>query len=185
MNEQFILALVEKFGQGNLAELDIKEGDLHIQLRKDTVGPPALPPTEAEPPAEIPALQSELPLESPPAPPQTPPSRAETSEEPPPAQSPAKPPAKAPAGPPASLEPGVEIITSPIVATFYTSPGPDVPPFVSPGSQVKAGDTLCILEAMKMMNHLEAEFDGEILAVLAESGDLVEYGQALFEIRRL
>ncbi|MDR1031413.1 MAG: acetyl-CoA carboxylase biotin carboxyl carrier protein subunit [Treponema sp.] len=78
-----------------------------------------------------------------------------------------------------------ETITSPMVATFYASPGPDAPPFVSPGSQVKAGDTLCILEAMKMMNRLEADFDCEVLAVHAGSGDLVEYGQLLFEVKRI
>jgi acetyl-CoA carboxylase biotin carboxyl carrier protein len=71
------------------------------------------------------------------------------------------------------------------VATFYAAPGPDAPAFVKAGSKVKAGDTLCILEAMKMMNHLEAEFDCEVLAVKAASGDLVEYGQALFEVKRL
>ena len=78
-----------------------------------------------------------------------------------------------------------ETITSPIVATFYAAPGPDAPPFVRPGSKVKAGDSLCILEAMKMMNHLEAEFDCEILAIKASGGDLVEYGQVLFEVKRL
>ena len=80
---------------------------------------------------------------------------------------------------------GNETITSPIVATFYGAPGPDAPPFVKAGSKVKAGDSLCILEAMKMMNHLEAEFDCEIVSVLASNGDLVEYGQALFEVKRL
>jgi acetyl-CoA carboxylase biotin carboxyl carrier protein len=90
-----------------------------------------------------------------------------------------------PVGAEGAASPGGETITSPIVATFYSSPGPDVPPFVRIGSKVKAGETLCILEAMKMMNHLEAEFDCEILAVLAGSGDLVEYGQALFEVKRL
>jgi acetyl-CoA carboxylase biotin carboxyl carrier protein len=80
---------------------------------------------------------------------------------------------------------GDEKITSPIVATFYAAPGPDAPGFVSPGSKVKAGDTLCILEAMKMMNRLEAEFDCEILKIHVLSGDLVEYGQALFSVKRL
>jgi acetyl-CoA carboxylase biotin carboxyl carrier protein len=78
-----------------------------------------------------------------------------------------------------------ETITSPIVGTFYAAPNPDAPPFVRAGSKVKAGDTLCILEAMKMMNQLEAEFDCEISAVKAASGDMVEFGQALFEVRRL
>ncbi|MDR0512524.1 MAG: acetyl-CoA carboxylase biotin carboxyl carrier protein [Treponema sp.] len=79
---------------------------------------------------------------------------------------------------------GGEKITSPIVATYYPAASPDTPPFVKVGSKVKAGDKLCILEAMKMMNHLEAEFDCEILAVHASSGDLVEYGQALFTVKR-
>ncbi|MCL2441394.1 MAG: acetyl-CoA carboxylase biotin carboxyl carrier protein [Treponema sp.] len=77
-----------------------------------------------------------------------------------------------------------EKINSPIVATFYSSPSPDAPSFVKVGSKVKAGQTLCILEAMKMMNHLEAEFDCEIVAVHAKSTDLVEYGQALFTVKR-
>jgi acetyl-CoA carboxylase biotin carboxyl carrier protein len=87
-----------------------------------------------------------------------------------------------PGGPAAS---GLETIISPIVATYYAAPGPDVPAFVSVGSTVKAGDTLCILEAMKMMNHLEAEFDCEIVTVKAAAGELVEYGQTLFEVKRL
>jgi acetyl-CoA carboxylase biotin carboxyl carrier protein len=80
---------------------------------------------------------------------------------------------------------GGEVITSPIVATFYAAPGPDAPPFVRAGSRVKAGETLCILEAMKMMNHLEAEFDCEILSAEASGGELVEYGQVLFKVKRL
>jgi len=79
---------------------------------------------------------------------------------------------------------GGEKIKSPIVATFYSSPGPDAPPFVKKGSKIKAGQTLCILEAMKMMNHLEAEFDCEIIEVHAGSGDMVEYEQELFTVKR-
>ena len=80
---------------------------------------------------------------------------------------------------------GGEKIKSPIVATFYASPGPDSPPFVKPGTKIKSGQTLCILEAMKMMNHLEAEFDCEIIEVHASSGDLVEYGQELFTVKKM
>ncbi|GMO25441.1 MAG: hypothetical protein Ta2B_05050 [Termitinemataceae bacterium] len=89
---------------------------------------------------------------------------------------------------PARVEPsaaGSVTINSPIVAAFYASGEPDTPPFVKKGGKVKAGDTLCILEAMKMMNRLLAEFDCEILDVMAASGDLVEYGQPLFEVRKL
>ena len=79
---------------------------------------------------------------------------------------------------------GGEKIVSPIVATFYSTPNPDAPPYVKPGSKVKAGQTLCILEAMKMMNHLEAEFDCEIIKIHVSGGDMVEYGQELFTVKR-
>jgi len=85
----------------------------------------------------------------------------------------------------AEVSGGGEKITSPIVATYYSSPGPDAPPFVKSGAKVKAGQTLCILEAMKMMNHLEAEFDCEIIECHAANGELVEYGQILFTVKKL
>ena len=78
-----------------------------------------------------------------------------------------------------------DTIKSPIVAVFYASPGPDEEPFVVKGSKVKKGQSLCILEAMKMMNKLEAEFDCEIVAVLASSGQGVEYEQPLFTVKRI
>jgi acetyl-CoA carboxylase biotin carboxyl carrier protein len=78
-----------------------------------------------------------------------------------------------------------DLITAPIVATFYASANPDTPAFVSVGSRVKTGDTLCILEAMKQMNHMEAEYDCEILEVHAKSGDFVEFGQPLFTVKKL
>jgi acetyl-CoA carboxylase biotin carboxyl carrier protein len=77
------------------------------------------------------------------------------------------------------------IISSPIVGTFYRTPAPDAPPFIEVGDTVQVGDTLCIIEAMKMMNRLEAEFPCEIVAIHAEHGKLVEYGGALIEVRRL
>ncbi|MFP4011774.1 MAG: acetyl-CoA carboxylase biotin carboxyl carrier protein [Spirochaetaceae bacterium] len=79
----------------------------------------------------------------------------------------------------------VEYVTSPIVATFYRSPAPDAPPFVDEGSRVKSGDTLCVLEAMKVMNELEAEFDLEVVRVLVQNGEMVEYGTPIFEVKRL
>ncbi len=77
-----------------------------------------------------------------------------------------------------------EIITSPIVGSFYRSPATDAPPFVEEGSQIQAGDSICIIEAMKIMNKLEAEFPCEIVKILAENGQMVEYGAPLFEVRR-
>ena len=78
-----------------------------------------------------------------------------------------------------------ELITSPMVGTFYAAPSPDSPPFVKVGDRVSKGQTLCILEAMKIMNELEAEFDCKILEVLVEDGEPVEYDKPLFRVERL
>ena len=80
--------------------------------------------------------------------------------------------------------PGVEVITAPLVGTFYRAAAPDAPPFVEVGDKVKKGKTLCILEAMKLMNEFQAEFDLEIVNILVENGRMVEYGAPLFEVRR-
>ena len=74
-------------------------------------------------------------------------------------------------------------ITSPIVGTFYSAAAPDVPAFVKVGDQVKAGQTVCILEAMKLMNDIESDFDGEIVEILVNNKDMVEYDQPLFRIK--
>ena len=73
-------------------------------------------------------------------------------------------------------------IKSPMVGIFYAAPSPDAEPFVKVGSKVKKGDTLCIIEAMKLMNDVVAEEDGEIVEICAENGSLVEFGQVLFKI---
>ena len=75
-------------------------------------------------------------------------------------------------------------ITSPIVGTFYASPTPDAKPFVSVGDVIKAGHTVCILEAMKLMNEIESEYDCEIEAVLVSNEQKVEYGQPLFRVKK-
>lgn len=76
-------------------------------------------------------------------------------------------------------------ITSPIVGTFYSAPAPDAPAFVKVGDRVKNGETVCILEAMKLMNEIQAEFDCEIEAVLVSNEQKVEYGQPLFRVKKL
>jgi acetyl-CoA carboxylase biotin carboxyl carrier protein len=78
-----------------------------------------------------------------------------------------------------------EVIRSPLVGTFYRAAAPDAPPFVEKGDSVKKGKPLCILEAMKLMNEYQAEFDLEIVAILAENGKMVEFGAPLFEVRRI
>ncbi len=74
------------------------------------------------------------------------------------------------------------IVTSPMVGTFYIKPSPNASPYVEIGSKVKRGDVLCIIEAMKLMNEIESEYDGEITEILVKDGEPVEYGKPLFRI---
>jgi acetyl-CoA carboxylase biotin carboxyl carrier protein len=158
MNEKMILTIIDKFSAASIAELDLNDGSVHLTLRKDSA---FVNRGASVPQTESPAAESAVRLGLPSVP------------------------AALPSALPLAETAEGETIISPIVATFYAAPGPDAPAFVSPGAKVKSGDTLCILEAMKMMNHLEAEFDCEILKIHAASGDLVEYGQALFTVKRL
>ena len=73
-------------------------------------------------------------------------------------------------------------INSPMVGVFYAAPSPDARPFVEVGSKVKKGDIVCIVEAMKLMNEISAEFDGEVVDICVHNGDVVEYGQTLFKL---
>lgn len=73
-------------------------------------------------------------------------------------------------------------IKSPMVGVFYAAPSPDAKPFVAVGSKVKKGDVVCIVEAMKLMNEISAEFDGEVVDVCVHNGDVVEFGQTLFKL---
>ena len=91
-------------------------------------------------------------------------------------------PAPVAAAPAAEPEPVGLVIKSPMVGTFYRSPSPDAKPFVEVGATVKAGETICVLEAMKLMNEIEADAAGTVKAILVENGQPVEYGQALFII---
>ncbi len=165
MDDKTLITLVEKFGAGDLAELELDDGSTHLVLRKaQAVQALAQAPLTGE----VQASDSghapvRLGLHG----------HAESAPQ-------------GSATPAATSQKGdTEAITSPIVATFYRAPSPDAPAFAEIGQKIKAGETLCILEAMKMMNHLEAEFDCEIVAVKAQSGELVEYGQSLFEVKRL
>ncbi|MFC3927521.1 acetyl-CoA carboxylase biotin carboxyl carrier protein [Streptococcus caprae] len=78
-----------------------------------------------------------------------------------------------------------DFITSPIVGTFYSAAGPDVPAFARVGDKLKAGQTICIVEAMKLMNELTVDFDCQVEAILVSNEQKVEYGQALFRIKKL
>jgi acetyl-CoA carboxylase biotin carboxyl carrier protein len=101
-------------------------------------------------------------------------------------------PAHAPAAPPAQPqatesvsdpEASLHIVKSPIVGTFYSSPSPGASPFVSPGDHVEKGQVICIVEAMKLMNEIEADATGDIVKCLVTNGQPIEFGQPLFSIR--
>ena len=96
------------------------------------------------------------------------------------AQAPSAPAAAAPAE--AKVDDKAHVVTSPFVGTFYRKPNPDSPSYVSLNDKVDKGAVLCIVEAMKLMNEIEADIDGTIAAILAENATSVEYGQALFKI---
>ncbi|MBV9189313.1 MAG: acetyl-CoA carboxylase biotin carboxyl carrier protein [Betaproteobacteria bacterium] len=96
-----------------------------------------------------------------------------------PRSAPAAHPAAAPAVEPAAAQEG-HVVKAPMVGTFYRSPSPDAKVFVEVGQAVKEGDTICIIEAMKLMNEIEADASGTVKAILVENGQPVEYGQPLF-----
>jgi acetyl-CoA carboxylase biotin carboxyl carrier protein len=151
-----ILAFMVEHG---LEELEYQRDDLHVRLRRQGQGQAA----SGSLTAAAPALRRN--------PAANPGSAAIT---------PAAPPENAPA--PAGAE-NLHIVKSPIVGTFYAAPSPDAPPFVTPGEVVKRGQVLCIVEAMKLMNEIEADQAGEVVRQFVESGQPVEYGQPLFALR--
>ena len=159
---EFIQGLIQAIDESGIDSLEITRAGTRIRVSKT---PP--PPSAVNSGASIPTQMFTVPQAAPPAAPA-------------PAQG-------AAAGAPAAAaaperDENVVEITSPMVGTFYRSPSPEAPPYVEIGSQVRKGQTLCILEAMKLMNELEAEIDGTIRAILVENTDPVEFGQALFLI---
>jgi acetyl-CoA carboxylase biotin carboxyl carrier protein len=158
MNQKELKELVEFLIAKDITEFELERGDVKVRIKRGT--PEAAP----APPAErIITVQSAAP--------------ASPTQAPPPA-TPA-PPAAEPAPPSENLH----MVRSPIVGTYYESPSPGSPPFVKPGDMVEAGQIICIVEAMKLMNEIEADASGEIVKVLVANGAPIEYGQELFAIR--
>jgi acetyl-CoA carboxylase biotin carboxyl carrier protein len=108
----------------------------------------------------------------------------------PPASPPALVEARGAAGAVAEVAAGLDvdaelaIVTSPIVGTFYRAADPSAPPFVQPGDSVRPGQTLCIIEAMKMMNNIDSEYEGTVVKIFVENGHPVQFGERLFAIKR-
>lgn len=153
MDIRKVKKLIEMLEESSLAEIEIREGEEAIRIsRSSTSGAPVVHMT----PAHVAAPHA--------APAATPATGVAT-----------------PVPTPSTLPPG-HAIASPMVGTFYRSSTPDAAPFVDIGSQVNVGDTLCLIEAMKMMNEIESDKAGVIKAILKENGQPVEYGEALFII---
>jgi len=178
MKEELILKLFEKFEKGSSVVMHIKEGDTELLLKKEG----AFPESKALPAAGGSPVQNFFPAQFSAVPPvaaqdacvQQPAQQHGISQ----AASDTSTDSVAPAD-----DKNLVFVKSPIVGTFYRAPSPDSPPYVEKGATVKKGQPLCVLEAMKMMNTLECEYDGIIEDILAANGDLVEFDQPVFAIR--
>ncbi len=152
-------SLFELMGQHQMAELEWDSGSSKLKVRSGKWAPAvqaAAPMMMAAPAVHAPALAAAA----------------------------AVPAAASSAAPAASgsLAANHKKVLSPFVGTFYRKPSPDAPTYVSEGQSVKPGDTLCIIEAMKLMNEIEAEFPGKVISILVENGQPVEFGEPLFII---
>ena len=151
MDLRKLKTLIDLVQQSGIAELEITEGEERVRIARGASG------TQPAAPMQVYTL---------------PPAAA---------PSPAGAAAAAPAqGDPPAAAPEGHVIRSPMVGTFYRSAAPGAKEFVEVGQAVKAGDTLCIIEAMKLLNEIEADQDGTVKAILAENGQPVEYGEPLF-----
>lgn len=153
--------LLSFMSEHGLEEFEYAHGDLRIRLKK------AIAPTNPPLNWALPAAPVPVPVSAPPAPTTIP-----------------EAPAAAEASPRAAeLAEEQHLIKSPIVGTFYSAPNPESPAFVRVGDAVEAGQTVCIIEAMKLMNEIEADVSGVIARILVENGQPVEYGEPLFALR--
>ena len=159
---QELRELVEFLKANEIAEFDMEQDDLKVRIK--FAGAAAAPTTSLDL-SQLSRLVSPATVAAAPA-----------------AQAVSTSTSAAPASP-AVPEEKLHEVKSPIVGTFYESPAPGAPPFVQIGDQVEAGQVLCIIEAMKLMNEIEADVAGEVIKRIATSGQPVEYGQPLFAIR--
>lgn len=150
--------LLDALGQSDIQEFRLEGDDFRLEVRRN------LPVTAVAAPV-MPVAQAAAP----------PPQAVEV-----PAQG-----ETASAAPPAAAGSRSDLVdvTAPMVGTFYRAPAPGDPPFVGIGSRISAGQTICILEAMKLMNELEAELSGEVVEILVENGTPVEFGQVLMRVK--
>jgi acetyl-CoA carboxylase biotin carboxyl carrier protein len=153
---QQIEQLLRFMSEHNLEEFEYSRGDLRIRLKKPGAGVVVAAPRAVAAPEIIVPGFPEL------------------------RQAPAEPVAAAPEARPTEE---LHLVKSPIVGTYYEAPSPGAEPFVKVGAYIEVGQTLCIVEAMKLMNEIESDVSGEVIRIFAENGQPVEYGQPLFGIR--
>lgn len=152
MDIRKVKKLIELLEQSNINELEINEGDESVRISR---GGTAVTYAAAPAPAPVPVAAAPAPVAAP---------------------------AATEAAAPTTEEPAGHAVKSPMVGTFYASPAPGSPAFVSVGQTVAAGDVICIIEAMKMMNQIEADKAGTIGAILVEDGEAVEFDQPIVTI---
>jgi acetyl-CoA carboxylase biotin carboxyl carrier protein len=152
--------LVEFLKANDIAEFDMEQDDLKVRIK--FAGEPTAAPAGAFDMAQLSRLMASAPASAPVV---------------------AAAPVATATAPTAEVEEKLHEVKSPIVGTFYESPSPGAPAFVKVGDQVEVGQVLCIVEAMKLMNEIEADVAGEVVKRIASSGQPVEYGQALFAIK--
>ena len=157
MNQRELKDLIEFLIEKDITEFELERGDVKVRIRRGGEAPAAAPAGPYVPVALAPAAA--------------------------PGAAPAAAGAPSAAAAPPVEEAGLHTVKSPIVGTLYESPSPGSPPFVKVGDAVEAGQVLCIIEAMKLMNEIEADIAGEVVKKLAANGQPVEYGQALFVLK--
>jgi len=156
-----IKKLIELLEESSLTEIEIVEGEESVRLSRGSAGGAAVMPPAMNPNIQAAAWSAPVPAPAPAAAPAVEAAAAEDEE----------------------AVPEGELVRAPMVGTFYAASSPDTDSFVSLGQHVKEGETMCIIEAMKMFNQIEAETTGTVVAILVENGQPVEFDQPLFVIR--
>jgi acetyl-CoA carboxylase biotin carboxyl carrier protein len=157
MDIRKVKKLIELLEESGIAEIEIKEGEEAVRISRMPAGgamvhAPAMPFAPMPLPHGLPQVGGAAPA------------------------------AEAPPAAAAKPRPDEHVITAPMVGTFYSAPSPGAKPFVEIGDEVKVGQVLCIIEAMKMMNQIESDRAGKVTSIMARNGDPVEFGQPLFVI---
>ncbi len=159
MNQKELKDLIDFLVEKDISEFELERGDVKVRVKRGTE------PVVVS--AAAPSLQVPTTAGAPPVPASATPSTTAAP--------------VAPAEP--AEEAGLHIVKSPIVGTYYESPSPGSPPFIKVGDEVSAGQVLCIVEAMKLMNEIESDVAGEVVKILVTNNQPIEYGQSLFAIR--